>query len=69
MKEVFKKVDKIYFVFDFDREGELIVWYIVNILKFDYNEKNRIEFYEIIEKVIKDVVKNFRKINIVRVNL
>lgn len=50
-KCVFKIVDEFLFVIDEDCEGEVIVWYLFEILKFKVFVKCMV-FYEIIKDVI-----------------
>ncbi|OAA31204.1 DNA topoisomerase I [Kosmotoga arenicorallina S304] len=53
---------------DMDREGEAIAWHLSKILNLPEDEKNRVIFSEITEKVIKDAVKSPRKIDSNKVN-
>lgn len=55
-KEV-KKVKVVYFVFDLDCEGEVIVWYLFYLLGFDFKDKNWVVFNEIIKDMVKNVFK------------
>lgn len=48
---------------DPDREGEAIAWHIANILELDENDNNRIRFYEITKKAIKEALENPEKID------
>lgn len=62
LKELAKKVDKIYLAPDPDREGEAIAWHLSEIL--DKPGKTlRIECNEITKAAIKDAIKHPRKID------
>lgn len=63
LKKFVESVEKVYFVIDFDREGEVILWYLVIILGFDVNDNVRIIFNEIIKKVVQEFLKNVRLID------
>lgn len=63
LKIVVKKVKKVYFVVDFDREGEVIVWYLVYSFELDFNFDCCVVFNEIIKDVIKELFKYFCMIN------
>ncbi|HDM70416.1 MAG TPA: type I DNA topoisomerase, partial [Thermotogales bacterium] len=68
IKEMVKKSDGVLLASDMDREGEAIAWHIAEILKLDKNQRNRIIFSEITEKVIKEAVKNPRTIDMRKVH-
>lgn len=62
LKEIAKKVDKIYLAPDPDREGEAIAWHLSEIL--GKPEKTvRIECNEITKEAVKNAIKHPRKIN------
>lgn len=63
LKKFVESVEKVYFVIDSDREGEVILWYLVIILGFDVNDNVRIIFNEIIKKVVQEFLKNVRLID------
>lgn len=48
---------------DDDREGDAIAWHCGNLLKVDYEQKNRIVFREINQKSIQKSMNNIHKIN------
>lgn len=51
-------------VSDLDREGEVIVWYLVYLFGLDLKEKNWVVFNEIIKDVVKVVFKELRIIDV-----
>ncbi len=53
---------------DNDREGEAIAWHLSYLLGLNLNDKNRVVFNEITEKVIKAAVKNPRNVDMNMVN-
>lgn len=61
LKAKSKNVSKIYIATDPDREGEAIAYHLSNILKLNFNNKNRIIFNEITDKAIKFSLKNKKK--------
>lgn len=63
LKLVVKKVKKVYFVVDLDCEGEVIVWYLVNMLNVDVELDCWVVFNEIMKDVIKELFKYFCVIN------
>lgn len=62
LKKYVKKVKNVFFVSDFDCEGEVIVWYLLKILEFEDFKENCVVFNEIIKDVVKESFKNFREI-------
>lgn len=61
-------------VFDLDREGEVIVWYVLEMLKMEGVLKRGIEvkwvvFYEIIKLVVIRVMEFFRDVSEILVNV
>ncbi|AKI96933.1 type I DNA topoisomerase [Kosmotoga pacifica] len=62
------KGKKILLASDMDREGEAIAWHLSKILNLPEDDKNRVVFSEITEKVIKEAVKAPRRIDINKVN-
>ena len=68
LKECVKKCSKVIIASDEDREGEGIAWHLINLLKLDMNEKNRIVFHEITKSAIEKAIENPRKIDINLVN-
>ena len=62
------KNNKIILAADDDREGDGIAWHCGNLLKIDFNEKNRIVFNEISKKSILNALENPIKLNIHSVN-
>lgn len=48
---------------DLDCEGEVIFWYLVYIFNLDENDVNCVVFNEIIKDVVKNVFKEFCKID------
>ena len=63
LKSLSKKVDKIIIASDLDAEGEKIAYDVVNLLKLDLNDNNRIIFNEITSKSIKNAFENPTKVN------
>lgn len=61
-KEV-KKADKVYLATDPDREGEAISWHLSKALKLDDKNAKRITFNEITKNVVKQSIKQARKID------
>ena len=53
---------------DDDREGDSIAWHCGNLMKLDYNQKNRIIFHEISKDSILDSLQNIHKLNLNSVN-
>ena len=53
---------------DDDREGDAIAWHCGNIMKVNFNDKNRIIFHEISKKAIQESIKNVHKLNMNSVN-
>lgn len=53
---------------DDDREGDAIAWHCGNLLKVDFNQKNRIVFREINQKSIQKSLQNKHHINMNSVN-
>ena len=68
LKLAAKKVKKIYFAADHDREGEAIAWHLAYILQVDADSNCRVVFNEITKQAIKDAFKEPRKINVDLVN-
>jgi DNA topoisomerase I len=64
LKALAKKVDKIYFATDEDREGEAISWHLAQIFKTPLDKTDRITFHEITEDAIKEALENPRTIDI-----
>ncbi|MCQ2494960.1 MAG: type I DNA topoisomerase [Lachnospiraceae bacterium] len=58
-----KKADKVYLATDPDREGEAISWHLLQILKLDEKQKNRITFNEITKNAVKNSIKAARCID------
>lgn len=67
IKEISKKVEKLYLATDPDREGEAIAWHLVEVLKLPENKFSRIEFHEITPRAIEEAIKNPRGIDFYRV--
>ncbi len=63
LNDMAKKVDKIYFASDPDREGEAIAWHVRQILKVPDEKILRIVFNEITPKAVKHSVANPRGID------
>jgi DNA topoisomerase-1 len=63
LKKVAKTVDKVIIATDLDAEGEKIGYDIIDILKLDINDNNRIIFNAITERDIKKAFENPTKIN------
>ena len=53
---------------DDDREGDAIAWHCGNIMKVNFNDKNRIIFHEITKKAIHKSIQNVHKLNMNSVN-
>ncbi len=53
---------------DDDREGDAIAWHCGNIMKLNFNKKNRIIFHEVTKKAIMNSIKNVHQLNINSVN-
>ena len=53
---------------DDDREGDAIAWHCGNVMKVNFNDKNRIIFHEISKKAIQESIKNVHKLNMNSVN-
>ncbi len=53
---------------DDDREGDAIAWHCGNIMKVNFNEKNRIIFHEITKKAIHKSIQNVHQLNMNSVN-
>lgn len=68
LKETVKKCNKVIIASDEDREGESIGMHLINLLKLDSNENNRIVFNEITKSAILNAIKNPRKIDLNLVN-
>lgn len=68
-KMLVKKVDYIYFVIDLDREGEVIVWYLCEVIGGDDSCFSCVVFNEIIKNVIKKVFEKLEYLNIDCVNV
>ena len=62
------KTKKIILAADDDREGDAIAWHCGNLLKIDFNKKNRITFNEISKSALEKAIKNPKKINLNSVN-
>ncbi len=56
IKSLVKKSDTVLLASDPDREGEAIAWHIADVCKI--KKPQRVRFYEITEKAIKEAVKN-----------
>lgn len=67
IKEISKKVERLYLATDPDREGEAIAWHLVEVLKLPENKFSRIEFHEITPRAIEEAIKNPRGIDFYRV--
>ena len=64
----YNKNHRILLAADDDREGDAIAWHCGNIMKVNFNEKNRIIFHEISKKAIEKSIKNVHKLNMNSVN-
>lgn len=69
LKQLVEKVDYIYFVIDFDCEGEVIVWYLWEVIGGDDVCYSCVVFNEIIKNVICQVFEQLGELNINRVNV
>ena len=58
-----KNAKAVYLASDPDREGEAIAWHVLNILKLDDSEKNRVTFNEITKDAVKEAFNEPRTIN------
>lgn len=63
LRESVKKSDRVLLATDPDREGEAISWHLVEALKLDPAQPNRIQFHEITEEAVKKALKSPRTIN------
>ncbi len=68
LQELAKKSDKIILATDEDREGEAIAWHLVEALKVDLENTDRIVFHEITKSAIEQALENPRKIDMKLVN-
>lgn len=59
----------VWFVFDEDCEGEVILWYLFEVLGLDFEKIKCIVFYEIIKIVILKVIENLCDIDVNLVNV
>lgn len=62
------KNKKVYLATDPDREGEAISWHLMELLRLDPLDKNRIVFNEITEKAVKNSLKQPRTIDLALVS-
>lgn len=63
LRDSAKKADRVLLATDPDREGEAISWHLVEALKLDPTEANRIQFNEITEEAVKNALKSPRPID------
>ena len=68
LKKEARAANKVYIATDPDREGEAIAWHIAAQLDIPENKACRVTFNEITKNVVKEAIKNPRKINIDLVN-
>ncbi|MEN3012621.1 MAG: type I DNA topoisomerase [Dictyoglomus thermophilum] len=67
IKDLSKKVEKLYLATDPDREGEAIAWHLVETLKLPKDKFTRIEFHEITPRAIQEAIRNPRDIDLDKV--
>ncbi len=67
LNKLAKTADRIYLASDPDREGEAIAWHVKECLKFPEDKIFRIVFNEITPNAIKDAVKNYHQIDMLKV--
>lgn len=67
--KLLKDVEVVWFVIDEDCEGEVIFWYLYEVLGLKKKEIKCIMFNEIIKGVILCVIENLRNINILLVDV
>ena len=63
LKELAKKADKIILASDEDREGEAIAWHLIEALKIDKKQTDRIVFHEITKDAIIKALDNPRELD------
>jgi len=63
LRESVKKSERVLLATDPDREGEAISWHLIEALKLDPTQPNRIQFHEITEEAVKNALKSPRTIN------
>lgn len=63
LRDSAKKADRVLLATDPDREGEAISWHLVEALKLDPAEANRIQFHEITADAVKNALKSPRPID------
>lgn len=63
MRKLVKKADKIYLATDPDREGEAISWHLVDALKLEEGQYQRIAFNEITKSAVQAAIKTPRNID------
>lgn len=68
LNKIAKTVDRVYLASDPDREGEAIAWHVSEVLKVPKDKIFRIVFNEITPKAIKDAVKNYHQIDMLKVH-
>ena len=68
LKKEAKTADKVYLATDPDREGEAISWHLANALNIDVDSACRVTFNEITKNVVKQSIKEPRKIDMDLVN-
>lgn len=68
LKKAVKDAENVYIATDPDREGEAIAWHLIQLLKLDESQVNRIAFHEITKNAVQEALSNPEKINIELVN-
>ncbi len=68
LKKHVKSTKKVWLASDEDREGEAIAWHLLQVLKLDPENTNRIVFHEITKDAILNAIKKPRKIDLNLVN-
>lgn len=64
IRKLVKKADKVYLATDPDREGEAISWHLINALKLEKGQYQRIAFNEITKTAVQKAIKSPRNIDI-----
>ena len=68
LKKEVKAANKVFLATDPDREGEAISWHLAVALGLDEGALNRVTFNELSKGVVKNAIKNPRRINMDLVN-
>lgn len=64
LKKLAQKADKVILATDEDREGEAIAWHLLEALKIDEKDTERIAFHEITKEAIENALKNPRELDL-----